>query len=290
MFNKICSLLFLAGVLFSCQESEKERISRLVKEWDGKEIVFPDRPVFTIQGRDTVSCPSGNSPYKVLTYIDSLGCASCKLQLPRWKELMAEVDSVVSGRVPFLFYFHPKDMKEMRYITRRDGFTYPVCFDESDELNRLNRFPSEMAFQTFLLDADNRVVALGNPVHNPEVKSLYLRLLRGEGDAPVENQTVTAAELSTAKVDFGKFPVSEVQSQEVVLRNTGNRPLVIHDITTSCGCTRVEYDKRPVSVGGETSIRIIYEAEHPGNFRKTADVYCNIAASRLRITVMGVAE
>ncbi len=28
MFNKICSLLFLAGVLFSCQESEKERISR----------------------------------------------------------------------------------------------------------------------------------------------------------------------------------------------------------------------------------------------------------------------
>ena len=85
MFNKICSLLFLAGVLFSCQESEKERISRLVKEWDGKEIVFPDRPVFTIQGRDTVSCPSGNFPYKVLTYIDSLGCASCKLQLPRWK-------------------------------------------------------------------------------------------------------------------------------------------------------------------------------------------------------------
>ena len=105
-----------------------------------------------------------------------------------------------------------------------------------------------------------------------------------------ENQTVTAAELSTVKVDFGKFPVSEVQSQEVVLRNTGNRPLVIHDITTSCGCTRVEYDKRPVAVGGETSIRIIYEAEHPGHFRKTADVYCNIAASRLRITVMGAAE
>ena len=121
----------------------------------------------------------------------------------------------------------------MRYITRRDGFTYPVCFDEGDELNRLNCFPAEMAFQTFLLDADNRVVALGNPVHNPEVKSLYLRLLRGEGDAPVENQTVTTAELSTVKVDFGKFPVSEVQSQEVVLRNTGNRPLVIHDITTS---------------------------------------------------------
>ena len=92
MFNKIFGLLFLSMALFSCQESEKGRVSRLVKEWDGKEIVFPERSVFTIQGRDTVSRPSGDSPYKVLTYIDSLGCASCKLQLPRWKELMAEVE------------------------------------------------------------------------------------------------------------------------------------------------------------------------------------------------------
>ncbi len=70
-----------------------------------------------------------------------------------------------------------------------------------------------MAFQTFLLDADNRVVALGNPVHNPEVKSLYLRLLRGEGVAPVVMQTVTAAEVSTAKVDIVKFSVSDVLSK-----------------------------------------------------------------------------
>ena len=222
--------------------------------------------------------------------MDSLGCTSCKLQLPRWKALMADVERLVEKPVPFLFYFHPKDMKEMRYITRRDGFTYPVCFDEGDELNRLNHFPAEMAFQTFLLDADNRVVALGNPVHNPEIKSLYLRLLKGEEKAPAAKQAVTVAELSTREVNFGKFPASAVQSQEVVLRNTGNCPLVIHGIDTSCGCTRVEYDKRPVPASGETSIRIVYEAEQPGHFRKVADVYCNTADSPLRIVVTGTAE
>ena len=36
-----CILFTLLFVLFSCEESEKECISRLVKEWDGKEIVFP---------------------------------------------------------------------------------------------------------------------------------------------------------------------------------------------------------------------------------------------------------
>ena len=78
-----------------------------------------------------------------------VGCTSCKLQLPRWKELVKEVDSLTNGNVPFLFYFHPKDMKELRYLTRRDGFAYPISFDEKDDFNRLTHFPSEMMFQTF---------------------------------------------------------------------------------------------------------------------------------------------
>ena len=164
-------------MLASCQESPKEAMLRLVQEWNGKEIKFPARSVFTIQGKDTVDFEFKDADYKVVTYIDSVGCTSCKLQLYRWKQLVAEVDSLTSGSVPFLFYFHPKDMKELRYLTRRDGFTYPVCFDERDEINRLNQFPSIMDFQTFLLDKENKVVAMGNPVLNPNIKDLYLEVI-----------------------------------------------------------------------------------------------------------------
>ena len=62
-----------------------------------------------------------------------------------------EVDSLAQGKVPFVFYFHPKDVKELRYITRRDAFTYPVCLDEKDDFNALNRFPGEMTFQSFFI-------------------------------------------------------------------------------------------------------------------------------------------
>ena len=175
----LCVCLFFA----SCEESEKERLSRLVQEWEGKEILFPAHSTFTIQGRDTVDFDFKDATYKIVTYIDSVGCTDCKLQLYRWKELIKEVDSLTNGNVPFLFYFHPKDMKELRYLTRRNGFTYPVCFDEKDDFNRLNRFPGEMMFQTFLLDKENRVVALGNPVQNPKVKELYLNLIKGMGES-----------------------------------------------------------------------------------------------------------
>ena len=63
----------------SCEESEKERLSRLVKEWEGKEILFPAHSVFTIQGKDTVDFDFKDAEYKIVTYIDSVGCTSCKL-------------------------------------------------------------------------------------------------------------------------------------------------------------------------------------------------------------------
>ena len=117
-------------MLASCQESKEEAMFRLVNEWNGKEIIFPSHSTFTVQGKDTVDFSFADADYKVLTYIDSVGCASCKLQLPRWKEWVHEVDSLTGGKVPFIFYFHPKDMKELRYLTRRDGFSYVFEFND----------------------------------------------------------------------------------------------------------------------------------------------------------------
>lgn len=37
-----------------------------------------------------------------------------------------------------------------------------------------------MNFQTFLLDRNNRVIAIGNPIYNPKVKELYLKIIKGE--------------------------------------------------------------------------------------------------------------
>ena len=275
-------------MLVSCQESREEAMLRLVNEWNGKEIKFPARSVFTIQGKDTVNLEFDNADYKVVTYIDSVGCTSCKLQLSRWKKLVEEVDSLTNGRVPFLFYFHPKDRKELRYLTRRDDFTYPVCFDERDELNSLNQFPTDMTFQTFLLDKDNKVVAMGNLIHNPKVKELYLGLITGSRSSKSSEQT-TSVSINQTEQDFGSFPKEEKQERSFVLTNTGKGLLVIQDIVTSCGCTKVEYSKEPVRPGGTLEVKVIYEAEKAEHFNKTVTVYCNTKDSPLRFTVKGSA-
>ena len=285
---KIFCLLLLFFYFCSCRESKEEAMFRLVNEWKGKEVRFPSRSVFTIQGKDTVDFEFANADYKVITYIDSVGCASCKLQLPRWKALMAEVDSLTDISIPFLFYFHPKDMKELRYLTRRDDFTYPVCFDKGDELNQLNRFPSEMALQTFLLDKDNRVVALGNPVLNPRIKDLYLEVIKGNSET-TQKENATSVSVNRTVVDFGNFPQSEKQSASFMLTNIGTGLFVIQDIITSCGCTKVEYSKEPVRLGETLEVRVIYEAEETGHFDKVVTVYCNAKNSPISLRVKGTA-
>lgn len=171
----LCFLL-----LCSCKENNKHRIARLVQEWQGKEIKFPENITFTRYVRDTVDYQIPETNYKVLIYVDSIGCISCKLQLYEWKQLIAHTDSITGGTVPFLFFFYTKDYNEIRHVLRVDQFDLPVCIDKGDRLNKLNKFPSDMAFQTFLLNKDNKVIVIGNPVHNAAVKELYMQQITGQ--------------------------------------------------------------------------------------------------------------
>ena len=281
----LCVCLFFS----SCEESEKERLSRLVQEWEGKEIFFPTHSTFTIQGKDTVDFDFKDAEFKIVSYIDSVGCTGCKLQLHRWKELISEVDSMTGGNVPFLFYFHPKNVNELRFLVRREAFTYPVSFDEKDDFNRLNHFPSEMMFQTFLLNNENRVIALGNPVLNPKVKELYLEQIKGNCKT-ASNEKYTTVSIDSTVMDFGSFPKSEKQERSFLLTNTGNNLLVIQDIITSCGCTKVEYSKEPVRPSESLEVKVIYEAEKSEHFNKTVTVYCNSRISPIRFHVKGNAK
>ena len=77
----------------------------IVKEWYGKEVKFPDHPVFTLYGKDTVDYSIPQSPYKVLVYVDSSGCVDCKLQLQKWQELIKYTNSISDGEIPFCFLF-----------------------------------------------------------------------------------------------------------------------------------------------------------------------------------------
>ena len=65
-------LTTLLSLCTSCRESDQERVARLVQEWQGKEIIFPEGLVFTRFVKDTVDYQIPESKFKVLVYVDSI--------------------------------------------------------------------------------------------------------------------------------------------------------------------------------------------------------------------------
>lgn len=279
----------LAFLLLACGDTRKQGVIDLLESWQGKEIQIPTHATFTIQRRDTVTHFIQNK-YKIITYADSIGCISCKLKLLEWKKFMLTVDSLCPDSVQFLFFFCPNRGIDIYQELRMKKFNYPVCIDKEDELNKLNHFPSNTVFQTFLLDKENKVLVVGNPVHNSKIKDLYLKVIQGNNTRYASEDIETEVLVKEETISWGEFDWELKQEAEFVLRNIGNVPLVIYEVVTSCGCTSVEYSKEPVQPGESVSLNVIYRAEHPEYFSKTITVYCNIISSPLNLTVLGNAK
>lgn len=278
-------MLSLLLLLPSCKENEKERITHLVNDWQGKEIIFPQNITFTRFATDTVDYKIPQSKYKVLIYVDSIGCTSCKLQLHKWKEFITYVDSVTNKQVPFLFFFQSKDNKELRYMLKVDKFDRPICVDSNNKLNLLNNFPTDIMFQTFLLDKENKVVTLGNPIYNLSIKNLYLRQLTGV-ENPINKEIKTTAEVKNSEIDFGNIPKSKTKTVTIEIKNTGNNPLVIIDISSTCGCININYDKTSVRPGKNLRIEVTTTLKNTGIFNESITIRCN-TVNPIKVKIKG---
>lgn len=279
-------------MLFSCKDRNREKIYSIVQHWEDREVLFPHNNIFSIQGRDTVNYSIGES-FKILVYVDSIGCTSCRLKLQDWKNFMSEVDSLSpSPQVQFLFFITPKSKPEISYILSFNDFTHPVCIDEQDSINLINHFPSDVLFQTFLLDKNNKVVAMGNPIYNLKVRDLYMSLISGKSVSPSFNERAsTTISLLENNIDFGSFSWYKEQEREIrVMSNTGSIPLVVDNVSTSCGCISVEYSKEPVQPSKKMVLKVKYKAEHAGHFNKTVTVYCNAENAPFKLRITGNAE
>ena len=284
---KFTTFIFLLLVTTSCQNSGRKQIEQLVEEWTNREILLPEKPIFTRLTTDTVSYTIPPARHKIIVFVDSVGCISCKLQLPRWKEFMHDVDSLSDGNVPFVFFFQTKDVRELRYILRRDNFSHPVCIDTEDSFYKLNRFPDNMMFQTFLVDSGNCVKVIGNPIHSLSIKDLYLKEIAGIEAVSLPNTTIQA---DSAEYHYGVVGENMTASRKIVLKNTGKEVFHIKGITTSCDCMTAEYDWDEIPPGGKAAMTVEYKAEEPGDFWRTITIYGNIPSKSVTLDFWGTVK
>ena len=144
---------------------------------------------------------------------------------------------------------------------------------------------------TFLLDEHNKVLAIGNPMHNPKIKELYMNIIFDKQKiSEAEDKKQTKVMIDKWCVDMGAFDWKKQKSCEFILTNIGQELLVVDNVITSCGCTTVEYSKVPVQPEKNLILKVNYIAERPEYFNKTITVYCNAEDSPFHLKISGNAK
>ena len=102
-------------------------------------------------------------------------------------------------------------------------------------------------------------------------------------------QNRSKIQLLETEHNFGRFSEEAGrQTYDFVFTNEGTEPLVIQNISVSCGCTTPEWTKSPVPAGGKGKITAIYDPQNKsGQFNQTLTVYTNSNPSAVVLTIRG---
>ncbi len=85
------------------------------------------------------------------------------------------------------------------------------------------------------------------------------------------------AEISfkTEEIDYGKVKVGSDGVRVFEFTNTGKAPLVITNVSSSCGCTVPSWTKDPIAPGAKGKIEVKYDTKRVGPISKTVTVTSN---------------
>ncbi|AVR44036.1 hypothetical protein C7S20_01475 [Christiangramia fulva] len=110
------------------------------------------------------------------------------------------------------------------------------------------------------------------------------------GFTTVQAQKTAKIEFKSETIDYGEIKKGSDGLRVFEFTNTGDAPLVIEDVKSSCGCTVPKKPENPVLPGETGKIEVKYDTNRVGPIRKTVTVYSNaeepVKALKIKGTVI----
>lgn len=95
-------------------------------------------------------------------------------------------------------------------------------------------------------------------------------------------------EFTTNVVELGELSRSDDKSYvRLSFLNTGDVPLVVTEVRTSCSCTTIKYDRKPIAPGEQGVLNITVDPSKApvGNFYRVLQVYSTAISGVKNITL-----
>ncbi|WP_432264573.1 DUF1573 domain-containing protein [Autumnicola lenta] len=108
-------------------------------------------------------------------------------------------------------------------------------------------------------------------------------ILAGIGTTMAQAKIVFQSET----IDYGEIKKGSDGVRVFEFTNTGDEPLVIKEVSSSCGCTIPKKPEGPIAPGETGTIEVKYDTKRVGPIRKTVTVYSNAEETIKALKIKG---
>lgn len=178
MRNILIFLLFLCSVAYfvGCM-SPKDKAENIISAFKEKKVVLPYQNMSCwINDSIQNNRPWEDAKMKLVIYVDSTRCSECTLKTMYMWEDFVKMEEEYNSEFSLVFIFQIKlntDPKVLASLFRITELNHPMYIDNKNIFSKSNpHVPQESLYHIFLLDENNNVVLVGNPLFNPKIENM----------------------------------------------------------------------------------------------------------------------
>lgn len=166
-------IIFICSILIAC--SSKNNIS-IVLKYRNKQIYFPENLLIINNETQTDNNVFKSPNLKIITFING-NCSVCIEHMTYWKKFI-EMKELKSNDVEFITILISQNLDTFYEINKYLKFNYSIIYDKDDVIRKNNMLNDYELTKFLLLDSDNKILLIGDPISNPKVKDIYLEVIK----------------------------------------------------------------------------------------------------------------
>lgn len=151
------------------------------------------------------------------------------------------------------------------------------------------RFASALLFSVVILASCNQAKdEQAEKIASLEEKIASLEGGNIVGTTNADPSTLGAFQFTEMEFDFGTINEGKVVEKIFNFTNNGQAPLVISNITATCGCTSPEWTKTPVQPGEKGFVKVVFDSKaKSGAQNPTVTIQANTNPSVTKLSLKG---
>ena len=177
--GKSIFIVIILPLFIACSD-QGQQFAKEIKNLQSKAIQLPSKGLVLQQGCELQEVNVNEKVLRLVVYADSIGCTSCAINRINLWDGFIDYAERFNDQLKFHFIFSPtkKDLNSIKLAIANSTLDNPIVLDTLGEFEALNpHLPKNRALHTFLLDKNNNVILVGNPLHNKKIEEMFYKIV-----------------------------------------------------------------------------------------------------------------